>query len=106
MSHVFMIVPIMVELGELRPGGPAQYAEFVLFAGSLEPLQIDLYGGLKFALFTRARDVQVLLKISVTRNSEVRLGRKVKNSQARTGHQRYEKKKKLELARWPAKALT
>ena len=25
-SHVFMIVPIMVELGELRPGGPAQYA--------------------------------------------------------------------------------
>ena len=24
-SHVFMIVPIMVELGELRPGGPAQY---------------------------------------------------------------------------------
>ena len=57
-SHVFMIVPIMVELGELRPGGPAQYAEFVLFAGSLEPLQIDLYGGLKFALFTRARDVQ------------------------------------------------
>ena len=55
-SHVFMIVPIMVELGELRPGGPAQYAEFVLFAGSLEPLQIDLYGGLKFALFTRARE--------------------------------------------------